>query len=116
REHEPSSRVEHPGALGHRPHRVGERHRSPVAEDEVERGVPEREPFRAGTYQGEAYVGLPLELSGLRELNRRKVEARRPGPSPSQRDRPTGRAATELQDGLPSRIPKKTQLGLRYPE
>src|SRR5208283_925575 len=116
REHELPSGAEHTGALGYRPHRVGERHRSPIAEDEVEHAIPQRKLFCAGAYQGEADLGLPLELSGPRELDRRKVDARRPGPSASQRNRPAGRAATEFQDGFPARIPKKTQFTLRYPE
>src|SRR5208282_772866 len=116
REDEPPALPKQPGGLRHRSFRVGERHRSPVAEDQVERRVPEREALRAPSHQRESEPGLSLQLPRARELGRRKVEAGRSSAATGERDRPPGRAASQLENRLPPGGPQKTKLALGDPE
>lgn len=95
--------------------RVGEREGPPVGEGDVERSVPEGQPFRVASDQRERGPPRPLDLQGLEKPGTREIDADGPGPSLSEGGRPVGGPAAELEHVAAPDGSEQAEFSLRNP-
>src|SRR5262249_48292399 len=98
--------------LGNGTQRIAEAHCPPVAEDDVEAGVRQRNILSAGFDERKIYAGLLHETTSMLKLPRRDIQAHRSRSTLCQRNRPASRPAAKLQDILARYLAENMQFRL----